>query len=118
MWHWPGRGGAAANDLLRFDEGILNSVRSVALIENQQVSFTAERREGEKFSVKLAARERDDPPFGPPNYNDLNRSNTATHTFGPTGWSNLPEDSNTPISVPVSKAASCKVELSYTVVIN
>ncbi len=82
---------------------------------NEEVSFNVRRQSGAEFSVTFVARERDDPPFGEPNYNDLNRSSTKTHVFGPAGWSNLAAESDVPIIITVNKAASCEVEMSYTV---
>ena len=82
---------------------------------NKTYEIEAERRNGNEIEVTLAVRERDDPVIGPPNYNDLNRRSTMTHTYGPSGWSNL---SNNPIKIGVQKAASCQVELSYTIDVN
>ena len=91
--------------------------------------FTAQRQADNTFAVKFSAREQDDPPFGPPNYNDLNKNTTRTHTFNAnTGWSNLPDndDSSLPdrdtdqvkdvvIELVGSKSNTCQVKLYYDV---
>ncbi len=81
---------------------------------NEEVMFQADRTDGNRFSITFKAKERDDPPFGAPNYNDLNRGDTKTHTFGSTGWNNLGPGGNTPITVDFSKAQSCRVSNSPT----
>ena len=58
---------------------------------DEEVVFTAERQAGNTFAVDFWAREQDDPPFGSPNYNDLDGKKKRTHTFNAnTGWANLP----------------------------
>ena len=85
---------------------------------NEEYAFNADRRDDNKISIKFHARERDDPPFAPPNYNDLNRNSTKEHVFGPTGWSNLANTSEEEIVIEVSKASTCKVQLHYTIAVN
>ncbi|MEM8483985.1 MAG: thiol-activated cytolysin family protein [Bacteroidota bacterium] len=89
----------------------LNDGESSAI--NEEITFLANRTTDNKFSVKFHAKERDDPPFQDPNYNDLNRSVTKEHVFGPTGWTNLADAEDVPIIIEVSKAASCVTELHY-----
>ncbi|MEO1076477.1 MAG: thiol-activated cytolysin family protein [Bacteroidota bacterium] len=81
---------------------------------NEEITFNAERRDGNTFAVKFSAKEWDEPPFGSPNTNDLNRSTTRTHVFGPTGWTNLADEPTQPITIRVRNDDTCIVELDYT----
>ncbi|MEM8557623.1 MAG: thiol-activated cytolysin family protein [Bacteroidota bacterium] len=80
----------------------------------EEISFNAARRTGNAFSVRFSAKEWDDPPFGAPNTNDLNKSETRRHEFGPTGWTNLEDDPTVPITIRIQSATDCIVELDYT----
>ena len=81
---------------------------------DEEITFNAERRDGNTFAVKFSAKEWDDPPFGSPNTNDLNRSSTRTHVFGPTGWTNLADEPTQPLTIRVRNDDTCIVELDYT----
>lgn len=118
----PGPGDFEFESIVRYNgvqEG--KHTRTVALNNDdsdnigEEIVFSGRREEGNNFAITFVARERDDPPFAEPNYNDLNRQSTKTHTFAAGGWSNLASTEETPITIDVSKAESCRVRLTYRV---
>ena len=96
---------------------------------DEEVVFTAQRQADNTFAVDFWAREQDDPPFGPPNYDDLDGKKKRTHTFNAnTGWTNLPDndDSSLPdrdtdqvkdveIELVGDKSNTCQVKVYYDV---
>jgi len=94
---------------------------------DEEVVFNAQRQEGTTFAVDFWAREQDDPPFGSPNYNDLNGKKKRTHTFNTnTGWTNLDAGNGAPdrdgdavqdlvIELVGEKSNTCRVKVYYDV---
>ncbi|NBB73291.1 MAG: hypothetical protein GVY35_06355 [Bacteroidetes bacterium] len=94
---------------------------------DEEVVFTAQRQADNTFAVDFWAREQDDPPFGPPNYDDLDGKKKRTHTFNAnTGWTNLDPGNGAPdrdgdgvqdleIELVGDKSNTCQVKVYYDV---
>ncbi|PKD44679.1 thiol-activated cytolysin family protein [Rhodohalobacter barkolensis] len=94
---------------------------------DEEVVFNAQRQDGNTFAVDFWAREQDNPPFGSPNYNDLNGKKKRTHTYNiNTGWTNLDPGNGAPdkdgdgvqdleIELVGEKSNTCRVKVYYDV---
>jgi len=94
---------------------------------DEEVVFTAQRQADNTFAVDFWAREQDDPPFGRPNYDDLDGKKKRTHTFNAnTGWTNLDPGNGAPdrdgdgvqdleIELVGDKSNTCRVKVYYDV---